>query len=543
MPETNTTTDITNIIKKLYNIDDLYTTHQSYMSKYKNILYSESGRSEEVTIFKPYKADNGEIEYEQKKEPRPIKKINAILQACKEFASLMFNEDIDFKVDIEGDKKYTKEIDYLNKFYIEKNLWSRLEDCIVDVLGTGCVSVVANYDNRWGTQITFYDGCNVIPITIKDNEIKECIFIGKDIYDSNKIYLSVHRIEWGKKTELINEQLLVSEQPIGYIIDNLTIKDGKVIENESITGIRSPERLFAIFKPFNRNSQKYSTAFGVPIWLDFKDIADNIDDTFHISTKDVKITQAVLLASLELFKDEKGNIQPPAWWSEFANIIMVSDPSKYSADGKSNEILQLESLPTKITAYTQHISELLKMYSNGVGLGSEGLTINKLSTPTATQVISDNAQKFTNLKKHFSQIREEISVLNKAILFLANLNERQSYELVPITFNTQDNVITDDETQRQIALEEVNAGVMSIPRYVMEFSGLSGEELIKELDRLGYDENGNKKDSLIDSMGLYNVDNKDNNQSDNLQNNQKNNLKGEDNEKGNNSQNTDTAKQ
>lgn len=519
------TQDITNILQQLYGIENIYDEHVTEMSKYKAILYGDNVKTEEVNIYKPIKTE-GNIEYRIEKKPKAIKRINCNLQACKEFASLMFNEDIDFKIDLSGsDNKYTKEVDYLNNFYNKKNLWSRLENCIIDILGTGCVGVVANYDRLWGTQITFYDGSSVIPITIIDDEIKECVFVGQDVIDNTISYLSVHRIEWGEETELIGEQLLKSVKPIGYIIDNLAIKEGKIIEEKSIRNIRSTERLFAIFKPFNRNSQKYSTAFGVPIWLDFQDIAENIDDTFHISTKDLKITQAVLLASMSLFKDVDDKIEPPAWWSEFANIIMVGDPSKYSPDGKSNEVLQLESLPSKISEYVQHISGLLKMYSNGVGLGSEGLTINKLSTPTATQVISDNAQKFNSLKKHFSQLKDEISVLNKAILFLANLNERQSFEIVPITFNTQDNVITDDETKRQIGLEEVNAGVRSIYDYETNCRGLSGNELIKELERLGLDSEGNKTNTLIDSLELYNnMDNKDNNQNIDKQNNQKNNI-------------------
>ena len=518
-------------LERAYNIqkNSIYTEHIPYMINNKLYLYSKDKNS---TTTKEYEYDNkpeenGQYSLSKSIVDRYKRQLRPHLQVCREFSSYFFNEKIDFKLaDAEDDKeKAILETEYLKKHYNDKDLWKRLENEMVDVFGVGAVGIVSSYDEVWGIQNSFYDAYCILPLTIIDNQIKEVAFIGTDVIDNQKTRISLHRINWTTDTFLTDEpipQVLTTKKENGYIIDTITLdQSGNMIEAESLLNRISPVRLFVIFKPFNRKSYEYANCFGVPIYEDSKDICQGIDNIYDAMAKDLAISQNMLLVSKNLFTDPINNkLEIPERFAN-GNTILLGEENANSTDNKA--MVSLENLQTKINEYSQNLTEAYKMLSLSVGLGAETLSLNKVSTPTATQVISDNGQKFNTLKKHFGQIRDEICRLNSAILFLAyeNTNNKQLDYNVRITFNTSDNILVDDETLKEQALSQFQAGLMSAYRFLKEYENLTGQDLIDELERLGYDENGKKTsnndfNNLFGNMNNDNDNNKDDNDNDDL---------------------------
>lgn len=503
-------------LEKAYNIksNNIYQSHIPYMIKNRNYLYSKDIKS---TTTKEYEYSNietdGTYKLSQSLINKEKKQLKTHLQVCKEFASYFFNEKIDFKLsETELDTETAKnEIGYLKKHYEAKDFWQRLEKGIVEVFGIGAVGIVSTFDETWGIQNSFYDAYCILPITIIDNQIKEVAFVGTDIIDNDKTIISLHRVNWLEKTFTTDEaipKLTTEKQENGYIVDTITLDEsGNLIEEESYLNRVSPVRLFIILKPFGRKSYDYADCFGIPIYEDAIDICQGIDDLYNAQRRDLEISENMLLASKNLFIDPITNKLSIPERFKNGNTILLGEEHLNSVDNKP--IISLENLNTKINEYSQNITEAYKMLSLSVGLGAETLSINKISTPTATQIISDNSQKFNSLKKHFGQMRDEITVLNSAILFLAheNTNNKSLDYNIKITFNTSDNILVDDETLKQQAVNLYQAGLMSIYRYLKEFENLSGQDLIDELARLGYDEKGNKK-SNSDFNNLFNENDK-----------------------------------
>ncbi len=511
------------------NSNSIYQKHIPYMINNKQYLYSKDINS---TTTKEYKYDNvkdenGQYKLDKKITTKYKRQLHPHLQVCKEFSSYFFNEKVDFKLaDAENDKKAELETAYLKKHYNDKDLWKRLENEMVDVFGVGAVGIVSSYDEVWGIQNNFYDAYCILPLTIIDNQIKEVAFIGTDVIDNQKTRISLHRINWTTDTFLTDEpipQILTNKKENGYIIDTITLdQNGNMIEAESLLNRISPVRLFVIFKPFNRKSYDYANCFGVPIYEDSKDICKGIDNIYNAMARDLDISENMLLVSKILFTNPINNkLEIPERFAN-GNTILLGEENANSTDNKA--IVSLENLQTKINEYSQNLTEAYKMLSLSVGLGAETLSLNKVSTPTATQVISDNGQKFNTLKKHFGQMRDEICKLNSAILFLAyeNTNNKSLDYNIRITFNTSDNILVDDETLKEQALSQFQAGLMSTYRFLTEYENLTGKDLIDELARLGYDENG-KKVGNSDFNNLFgnmndNNDNKDNDNKDNKKN-------------------------
>lgn len=518
----------------------IYQAHIPYMIENKNYLYAKDINS---TTTKEYEYNNipqedGQYRLGQKLVSRHKKQLRSHLQVCREFSSYFFNEKIDFKLsDAESDKKIGElEIEYLKKHYNDKDLWSRLENEMVDVFGIGAVGIVSSYDEVWGIQNNFYDAYCILPITIIDNKIKEVAFIGTDVINTQKTRISLHRINWTNDTFITDEpipQVMTTKKEDGYIIDTITLDaNGNMIEAESRLNRISPVRLFVILKPFNRKPYDYANCFGLPIYEDARDVCQGIDDIYGAMRRDLAISENMLLASKSLFTNPLNNkLEIPERFAN-GNTILLGEEITNSIDNKA--IVSLENLQTKINEYSQNLSEAYKMLSLNVGLGAETLSLNKVSTPTATQVISDNGQKFTSLKKHFGQMRDEICKLNSAILFLAyeNTNNKQLDYNIRITFNTSDNILVDDETLKEQALSQFQAGLMSVYRYLKEFENLTGKDLIAELDRLGYDENG-KKTSTNDFNNLFGNEPDDNDNNNHNKDNKTNDNNKKDNDDGN----------
>lgn len=503
-------------IEKSYGIKSIYKNHIPYMIANKNYLYSKDidSTTNNEYEYQNIKEENGTYKLQQTLKSKNKKLLKSHLQVCREFASYMFNEKVDFKLAENEDATAEAEIAYLKNHYQDNDLWARLETEMVDVFGVGTVGVVSSFDEVWGIQNTFYDAYCILPISGIGDKIKEAAFIGTDITNNEKVRISLHRINWSYNTYVSDDAiptLRIQKQENGYIIDTITLdKNGNLIEEESRLNRISPVRLFAIFKPFNRKSCDYANFFGVPIYQDSKDICIGIDDIYNAQRRDLDISENMLLVSKNLFIDPITNkLNIPSKFSN-GNTILLGEETSNSLENKP--IISLENLSTKINDYSQNLSEAYKMLSLNVGLGADTLSLNKVSTPTATQVISDNGQKFTSLKKHFGQMRDEISIFNSGILFLAqeNTNNKGLNYNIKITFNTSDNILVDDETLKDKALMLFQAGLMSTYRYLSEYEGLSGQDLIDELERLGFDKDG-KKAKTIDFNDMFmSDDNKDN---------------------------------
>lgn len=489
-------------LEKAYGISSssIYQKHIPYMIKNKTYLYSKDIQSTTTKEFE-YSTVETESGHKLKQDliNREKKQLKTHLQVCKEFASYFFNEKVDFKLsDAEADTtKATNEIEYLKEHYNKKDFWQRLEKSMIEVFGIGTVGIVNSYDETWGIQNTFYDAYCILPLSIIDNKIQEVAFVGTDVIDDTKTFISLHRRNWVESSFITDEAIpktITTKKENGYTVDTITLDEsGNLIESESYLNRLSPVRLFVILKPFGRKAYDYADCFGIPIFADAVDICQGIDDIYNAQRRDLEISENMLLASKNLFIDPITNkMSIPARFKN-GNTILLGEENLNSIDNKP--IIRLENLNTKINEYAQNLTEAYKMLSLSVGLGAETLAINKISTPTATQVISDNSQKFNSLKKHFGQMQDELTVLNSAILFLANenTNNKSLDYTIKITFNTSDNILVDDETLRQEAISLFQAGLMSIYRFLTEYENLQGQDLIDELARLGYDENGNKK--------------------------------------------------
>lgn len=491
---TNINSNISNIdnmenAKKYLNENSVsyYDEHIDYIDKYKKFLYSQDRdhNYRNVVVNKIIENEFGEKElsYDRKTEQRRLTKVQ--LLALKEFASMLFNEQTSFKQAYDSnadDKTITENIKALEAYYTKNDIWRMLESSMINVLGVGTVGIVVGYSKHYGIENTIYSPDTILPLRIVGKKIVDACFVGADDYNPNYTRLSIFREKPSR--ENINKQL--NER--SYDVTLITLdENGFEVESERVE-YYIPIRPFIILRPFNRDVIEHSNAFGYPIYWDYLDTIRDIDDLYNLKIRDAQISKRRIFISKDLLVDSFGNVAIPDDLAD-AFITIVDNESSNSKD--SNKFFQEFNPSPIIEVYDNAIERNIKYFSTAVGLGANTLSLQKNLAPTATQIISENTEKFNNTLKHYSMMHNEFITLNKAILYYVKsyINENVDYN-IDIMFNIKDNIIEDTNTIISRSLKEKTAGAMSVYSYLKEVKGLSGLELTDELARLSLDANG-----------------------------------------------------
>ncbi len=482
---------------------DFYSRHIPYINKYRDFLYSQDKKYNSLDIIinniRQNSLGEDELFFDKKNIARHLTKIQ--LLAIKEFASSLFNEQIDFKSaeDIENTKHnneaVTKSIKALEKYYIENDAWKILETSMIEVMGVGSIAIVTDYDSVYGIQHICYPANCILPLKIVGNKIVDVCFVGTDTNNTEHTRLTIFRQNVVSKI-IASSDLNVANKKVktveGYKTNIVTLdKDGKVIEDESFE-YNIAVRPFIILKPFNRNVIEYSNAFGYPIYWDYLDIIDDIDDLYNLKKREANLSKRRIFMSSDLIKNNNGKITIPPDLEDAFITILDGESSNSSVVQK---FFQEFSPNPILDVYDKAMENSIRYFSASVGLGSNTLSLNKITAPTATQIISENTEKFTNTLKHYSMMRNEFIVFNQCLLYFINkyIDSSVSYD-IKIMFNTEDNIIEDTNALTERALKEKNAGVLSTYLYLKNVKGLSGQALVDELARHGLDSNGNEID-------------------------------------------------
>ena len=461
--------------------------HVGYVNTYKEWFEASVSKTEDIIYPKTNSTTMTTVAGSKKRDKYFLNPQKLI---AKKFASLMFNENTEF---LDADKKAPEEVSKLQEIYTNNGFWQELEKQMLDVFGIGHKAITVEYDTT-GVCFNSYDASNIFPITIINGQIIECVFMSTRIINGKTYTIfNVHLQKKGGQL-VVNGKTppLLRPTEQGYIIRNYAFdKNNKQVDlttlgfSEMVKEYEMPCKMFVNFKPFNRNIDDLkcvNNAIGIPIYYDSLGTIKSIDETFDQMYLDIITSRRIITMSNQLIpKNEDGRPVIPTYAE---NILLISSDTEQMAGEGSNKINEFAPIP-KCETYMKQIQESLNRLSVECGLGTEEFLYGKSGIATATQIISQNQEKFVSIKKHESTMSKEFINLNRAILATLNIFEQYDFNLLnPIGFKFQDSVIIDDETRRQNALAEVQSGVMSKERYLTEFSGLEGEELTNELARI-----------------------------------------------------------
>lgn len=381
------------------------------------------------------------------------------------------------------------ELAFLEQHYEKAGVWAMLESNFPEMFGMGTVAVVTEFTPEFGIVHKWYGPEAILPVEVCQGQLRSVVFVSEFESGGERFTLyNAHLEKRGLKTLAQGRRgVWALASGNGYIIRNIIrAQNGKEVSCERF-GIEaeyeSEHRLFAVFRPFNRRVRGFSSGLGVPVYHDAQDMIVEIDELYDIKHDDTqKSRRNIFIDKDVLTYDARGraNIPQHLW----GTVVSTQALDGRGGELKSHFITEFAPDP-KMELYSAELQAALNRFSDAVGLGSDAFKLERGQIATATQIISENQEKYANLKKHLSVISSEFTALNRAIVSVAR--QHLGAELdpeIPIGFFVQDSVLVDDETSREIALREVSAGLRSRESYLAEFRGLGGAELEQELARL-----------------------------------------------------------
>lgn len=333
-------------------------------------------------------------------------------------------------------------------------------------------------------RLNYVDGESVAPITVENDEITECAFVGQDINDGEDNYTVV--------------VFRKDEQGI-YSCDTYYFEDGKENTDKRSSIQLGDVKPFAVMESAEVNNIKDMEGYGYPKLYSAIPILKALDLAFNILFSDLDKGEKMmfineLLACIQL--DQSG--KPYLTKKQQEQFILLGEklPSQDSLIYEYNPELRVDAI-TKI------FETCLSLLSMSFGYGTKKYTFENGQIKTASEYIGERQDCMQELNKQRGCAVEYITEICDAIIWFSNTFNGTGWEM-PEEINVQfDDSYIEDKVSKLESMRNDALQFPEIPQikmwYLMEKYNLSeeeAEELVGEGDDFDEDE-GNDDDTFM----------------------------------------------
>ena len=310
-------------------------------------------------------------------------------------------------------------------------------------------------------RLNYVDGESVAPITVENDEITECAFVGQDINDGEDNY-----------TVVVFQK---DEQGI-YSCDTYYFEDGKENTDKRSSIQLGDVKPFAVMESAEVNNIKDMEGYGYPKLYSAIPILKSLDLAFNI-----------------LFSDlDKG--EKMMFINELLACIQMDQNGKAYLTKKQQEqfILLGEKLPTqdsliyeynpelRVDAITKIFETCLSLLSMSFGYGTKKYTFENGQIKTASEYIGERQDCMQELNKQRGCAVEYITEICEAVIWFSNTFNGTAW-VVPEEIHVQfDDSYIEDKVSKLESMRNDALQFPEIPQikmwYLMEKYNLSEEE-------------------------------------------------------------------
>lgn len=398
---------------------------------------------------------------------------------AEDWANLLLNERVQIAVEGEADQALIDDLLTYNRFPVDGNRaveWAF-------ALGTAGFSEYLDADGL--PRIDYHKATQIWPIRWEGARVTECAFasVGTDGQQETVFVRMYKRNERG--LYVIENHLLNGES--GNEMD-LPEDVAPLVE----TGSERP--LFQIVTPNIANNIDTTCPMGISVYANAVDALKAVDAVYDSYVNEYLLGRKRLMVPMSMVQVER---------SRDGESVPLFDPQDavytafQPADGQKADFHDF-SPEIRSQAHMDGMRAALNTLSFKCGLGTGRYEFDRQGgVRTATEVISEQSDLYQALCKHEIVLRDALTSLTRALLFLAG---RKGDAEVTITFD--DSIIQDKAAQREDARKDVQAGLMSKYRYLTTIAGLSEEDAAEELQRIR-----SESSVTAEAVDFFNVNN------------------------------------
>lgn len=445
--------DITGIIKQATGKTpiEMPSNQELWLSWYKN----------KVAKFHEYSEYNGNNNITKKRRTLGVCK-----KSCEDWANLLLNEKTE--VAISGDGNQDKLNDLLQKigFWVKGNKGVELSFA----LGNG--AFVESYTEAGKPKFQFVNATKMYPISVEDDEVTECAFVN---INSNNVVIQIY---YKDADGYYFIRTLKGEKQ-----DNdLTMHFGD-IDKDYITATGTQIPFFQCIRPFVANNDDIDSPMGISVYANAIDEAEGVDLAYDGLCTENKNGKLRTFVDKRLTKYVDGSEKP---------VFDNSDDFFYqigNGEEQTNKPFEFYAPTLRSDAYFNSVNNALNLFSIKVGFGTNHYRFNQSGLSTATQVISDNQEKYQSTKKHEILLNDALVGAVRALVYICNHFGDGEYNFVDeddlnIEIKFDDSVIEDKEAQKMADRQDVSMGVMSKAEFRSKWYGEDLETATKVINEI-----------------------------------------------------------
>ena len=309
-------------------------------------------------------------------------------------------------------------------------------------------------------RLNYVDGESIAPITVENDEVIECAFVGQDVNDGNDDYTVVvfQKDESGK-----------------YVCNTYYYKDGKPTDQN--TSIQLGEvKPFAIMTSAEVNNIEDMEGYGYPKLYSSIPVLKSLDLAFNVLFSDLDKGEKMmfineLLACIQT--DQNG--KPYLTKKQQEQFILLGEklPTQESLIYEYNPELRVEAI-TKI------FETCLSLLSMSFGYGTKKYTFENGQIKTASEYIGEKQDCMQELNKQRTSSKEYITEICEAVIWFSNVFNGTSWVVPEEIYVEFDDSYIEDKVSK---LENMRNDALSFPEipqikmwYLMGRYNLSEEE-------------------------------------------------------------------
>lgn len=409
---------------------------------------------------------------------REVLTMNMAKKVCEDMAKLLWTEKTQIKLKNKKDTiKLWSILD--NKV---NNFTTNFPIFIEQVCGLGNGALIEYKDNGI-TTIDYVTGDLFIPYKYTNSYIyglitvsrySETEQVGSDEKEKTYHYthIAYHEFENGiykRKHELYKSE---NDNELGKEIDFNTVYPNIKKEDEIITD--TP--YFQVLKPNLGNNLDMSSPLGISI------IANSIDRFKALDLKYDSFSREFVLGKKRILVDNttlKAKAVPNSDGKiDYVQQFDANDEVYVAIEGMEKQPAKEIDFTLRTKDHIDAINAELNWLSSNLGLGENYYKFDGISVKTATEVISENSKAFRTRERHLININDVVYDLVKAICHIEGLDASD------IVITPDDSIITDKNTEKTLALMEVQQGLKSKLSYLMKYEGLTEKQALEELEKI-----------------------------------------------------------
>lgn len=458
------------------------------------------------------------------KHTRELYRMNAAKAVCAELAGLVWGEECEINVSIDGRESDDENPDPLNEF-VQKVLCAnafheKMQESIEEACALGGAALKVWHDIRHDSEGNEVEGSEnirigyamadqFVPISWDNAQVREGVFISR-VAKAGWYYTRLEWHTWDGETYTVKNELFRSEITKGANGDSQDILGIRVplaemypfLEEETVIPVG--ESLFSYWRTPIANNLDDNSPLGMSLYGNALETLHALDICYDSFVREFRLGKKRIIVPARAVR----TVVDPQTGAMCRYFDANDEAYEALASDDPNDLkVQDNSIELRVDEHIAALNAFLSVLCLQLGFSANTFSFNQHEgMKTATEVVSENSKTYKTIKTMQNQLRPAVEHLVRNIIDVAVLYgmewEGQTVESlarngyhVNVVFD--DGVTQDRQTNVNEGVMLVGAGLLSKFTFMTDKKygiGLTPEQAEEELNRIKQEGTGNSVD-------------------------------------------------